>query len=430
MQYSRLIDAILDECIAAFLGGYDVRNVLAARATGGDLVREMLVHAASDPRFNSSVHASKAWRTTARTRLESFAQEVQGIDRQEALERLEAFLADYFIQMVGWSGVLQRDARVSKKKGLQEALAELDGESEEIEAEASGKRPGEAITREEERRAELRFLRSIPPSLRELARRIGRTGQKETGRGRFPVASKSDIAGITVGDDLNCLLPSEIALLAGRETEDVFFHKFVGKRLQVFASASSAREPVFRQDGPVIVCLDRSGSMEGPPSDLARALTMAVVILAKRRRREVVVVKYGNGQEDAYVVKNLRKQRKDLIRFLSYHCDGGNNENSMFRMVFQDFVPQEKDFSAADVLCVSDFGWANVGVDVMDLIRANKAKGMRFYGLDVFGAYEESDWCHGDGRPSQIIDSMWIWDGERNLCYEDEDWKSNLTTRP
>ena len=43
MLYSRLIDALLDECIAANLGGYDVEDILADRATGGEVRAQLLL---------------------------------------------------------------------------------------------------------------------------------------------------------------------------------------------------------------------------------------------------------------------------------------------------------------------------------------------------------------------------------------------------
>ena len=407
MLYSRLIDALLDECIAANLGGYDVEDILAGRATGGDLIREILILAVCDPRFKDAVRVTKAWQEEARGLLETFAQElldVHGLSRNEALLRLETFLSNLIFTAVG---------RMRADSGESRPGPADEGEEEgrpKVDAQAKGKGVDKALSREEERREELRFLKSIPPSLRKLARLIGRaSGEEKSPSGRFLAASKSDIAGITVGDDLSSLLPSEIALLAGRETEDVFFRNFVGKRLQVFASASAGRDSVRRQDGPVVICLDRSGSMEGRPSEIARALTMAVTIIAKRQHRQVIIILYGNDEMDSFVVKSLRKQRDALTRFLSYGCGGGNNEDELFSMVFRELLPRDKDFSGGDVLCVSDFLWPPVSEEVMDLIRINKAKGMKIYGLAV---------SREATGVSSIIDSMWLWDENRHLCFE------------
>lgn len=87
--------------------------------------------------------------------------------------------------------------------------------------------------------ADARFLARTHPSIVRLAEMIGRRGrQKMEGSGRFRCASKSDISGVTVGNDLNSLLPCEVALLATPEAERIFLDRFSRKRLQVFSSAS------------------------------------------------------------------------------------------------------------------------------------------------------------------------------------------------
>ena len=49
---------------------------------------------------------------------------------------------------------------------------------------------------------------------------------------------------------------------------------------------------------------------------------------------------------------------------------------------------------------MSDFLWPPLSEAVTGLILANKAKGMKFYGLDVTGSHPTSP----------VIDAMWIWD--------------------
>lgn len=492
MQYTRLITSLIEECCAASLGGYDVEDVIAGKATGGDLIREILVRTVCDPRFKGTVRVARAWQDDAHDLLEEFAQglmDTRSLSYEDALERMEQFLQSYFFTMVqgvsspnkgaglvgtgsggsgkgdggdGDSGEKDGegggDADESAEKGgvedgsrqyvsarqrkkddaeksrlLNQAVRDFDEGPEE----QRGRRPspdswgrgdGNALSREDEQKAELRFLRSIPSSLRKLASLIGRSGDMDMiPSGHFLSASKSDIAGITVGDNLSSVLPSEIALLGSPATEDIFLRNYAAKRLQVFASASSGgKDPVRHQQGPVAICLDRSGSMEGRPSHLARALTMAVTIIAKREHREVLIVKYGDaGCYELFRVKNLRRQRRDLVRFLTYSCNGGNDEDAMFRALFTTDLPADKAFDSADVLCVSDFGWSPVEDEAMAMISANKAKGMKFYGLDISGEgirnFQVPEFIPKDGAfPPQIIDSMWVWDEKANACYEEE----------
>ena len=263
---------------------------------------------------------------------------------------------------------------------------------------------GAGNSKEENLRRENRFLRSIPKDLLKLAKIIGRSGSVDfKPSGHFPTAAKSDITGITIGDNLSSLLPSETALLSCPATQPTFYHNYVEKRLQIFASASSGNAPVTHQDGPVIICLDTSGSMRGEKVEIACNLTMAITIIAQRRKRDVLVVKYSDWHFLLKVTK-LSRQREDLEKFLSSYQGRGNAENELFRWLFKDILPNEKAFYTADILCITDFGWKPLNDYTIKLIESFKRKGMIFYGLNVLG-FEK--WSFDS--MTTVCDSLWKW---------------------
>ena len=263
---------------------------------------------------------------------------------------------------------------------------------------------GAGNSKEENLRRENRFLRSIPKDLLKLAKNIGRSGSVDfKPSGHFPTAAKSDITGITIGDNLSSLLPSETALLSCPATQPTFYHNYVEKRLQIFASASSGNAPVTHQDGPVIICLDTSGSMRGEKVEIACNLTMAITIIAQRRKRDVLVVKYSDWHFLLKVTK-LSRQREDLEKFLSSYQGRGNAENELFRWLFKDILPNEKAFYTADILCITDFGWTPLNDYTIKLIESFKRKGMIFYGLNVLG-FEK--WSFDS--MTTVCDSLWKW---------------------
>ena len=263
---------------------------------------------------------------------------------------------------------------------------------------------GAGNSKEENLRRENRFLRSIPKDLLKLAKIIGRSGSVDfKPSGHFPTAAKSDITGITIGDNLSSLLPSETALLSCPATQPTFYHNYVEKRLQIFASASSGNAPVTHQDGPVIICLDTSGSMRGEKVEIACNLTMAITIIAQRRKRDVLVVKYSDWHFLLKVTK-LSRQREDLEKFLSSYQGRGNAENELFRWLFKDILPNEKAFDTADILCITDFGWEPLNDYTIKLIESFKRKGMIFYGLNVLG-FEK--WSFDS--MTTVCDSLWKW---------------------
>ena len=294
-----------------------------------------------------------------------------------------------------------------KSIGRPDTGNEEDEEKEEEENETDNEEQfgiGAGNSKEENLRRENRFLRSIPKDLLRLAKIIGRSASVDfKPSGHFPTAAKSDITGITIGDNLSSLLPSETALLSCPATQPTFYHNYVEKRLQIFASASSGNAPVTHQDGPVIICLDTSGSMRGEKVEIACNLTMAITIIAQRRKRDVLVVKYSDWHFLLKVTK-LSRQREDLEKFLSSYQGCGNAENELFRWLFKDILPNEKAFDTADILCITDFGWEPLNDYTIKLIESFKRKGMIFYGLNVLGFEKWSV-----DSMTTVCDSLWKW---------------------
>lgn len=264
------------------------------------------------------------------------------------------------------------------------------------------------------------YLSRIPMSLVELARRIGRMGEIGNYKtGRFLSASKTDISGITIGNDLHAVMPSELAILAEKKTQHIFYSNYSARRLQLFASKSESKSSKKHEDGPVIVCVDTSSSMGGEPLRVARSLALAVAVIAWRKKRDVIMVKYSD-QYDYLNLGHNQDRIDELKSFLSFVNSGGNNENSMFRWLFEHIRPSYPDYANADILCISDFGWTPLTTETESLIDKEKKKGMRFYGLNVLDRYNKNVRSGNENKdipaPMAILDSVWNYrDGE---CYE------------
>ena len=447
MRYSGYIDNLLAD--AAFAKKTNDASWLQDRLSyEEDPIKRMLLNVVCNPVFIQSVKREGTWLRKTKTYLENLALELmenedyfnaEEMNRhaQELVKEqqddsesvvgddavdidLEEFLSD-------WSYAEDEDEEYQSSKGMASGANDKEDDSEEPKEENDAQdsvndfekkfdkdtqdysrplvRPW--YSSEYVREVETDLLSRIPKSLKKLARMIGRTGGFGIEQGRsFSRAAKSDISGITVGDDLNSLLPSEIAMLSEKKTQDIFYRNYAEKRLQVFASASSGEKKVLRRDGPVIICLDTSSSMNGEPAAVARMLTIAVAIYAMRRRRKVMVMKYSTNYscESFTRVKEIDK----LMNFLRWRGVGGNDENRMFSYIFEKRLPKEPEFDAADILCISDFGWIPLDDDVKQLIADAKAGGMKFYGLGVN--------LYSGGYGINICDSKWEWQGHE--CVE------------
>lgn len=225
--------------------------------------------------------------------------------------------------------------------------------------------------------------------LMRLALMVGRGGSEDVCLpGRFLRASKSDIMGITVGKDIASALPSELAMLSCPATESVFLDRLVRNRLQVFASASQVKGRRTKKDGPVFLCMDTSGSMEGKPEQMAKSLALAIAEIAQRRRRPVCLVNYSH-TVSFFMLTDIRIQRGSLMRFMSKSYGGGNNEDLLFRFIFE-ILPKMKAyrrfahaFEGADLLMVSDFIWMKLQPEIRRHLLSARLKGMKYYALGI-----------------------------------------------
>jgi uncharacterized protein with von Willebrand factor type A (vWA) domain len=477
-KYSSLIRKLVDATAEAEAHGQDVADILKHRCfndTG--LVRQTLMNAVCDPRFKLKASVVGYWRDEARNGLEQLAEQLEKMEPKTdegAYYMLDNFLNTWLhLTFDGYKkenplvALLNKPANNEEKMDVDDALNFLEA-LEKVEERQDGKKKisgegdeegGKSGNAEEEsngenmyvakepknRKIEGRgmkttnsvntmkiedsFLSRIPLSLIRLARLIGRMGDNGIkNRGKFLTASKSDIAGITTGNDISAVVPSELSMLAEPKTQDVFYRNFTARRLQLFASASLASPAKKHHDGPVIICVDTSSSMGGEPIRTARALAIAVAIIAWRRDRDVIMVKYS----DTYDYMDLghdHSKLTDVSKFLTHVSQAGNNENAMFRWLFKDIKPNLDAYETADILCVSDFGWTTLTAETKSIIEEQKKKGMTFYGLNVQSgnpliskvnrAYRmlssnEFDFGgHDISNPMSVCDSMWTYaDGE------------------
>ncbi|MDE6383493.1 MAG: hypothetical protein K2K79_03970 [Paramuribaculum sp.] len=249
-----------------------------------------------------------------------------------------------------------------------------------------GNSPG---MRTDSHRADADYLLQLDPVIVDLAKKIGRSGgTAHEISGKFQSASRSDISGVTTGNDLNSLLPSELVMLGANTTENLFYQRYVQKRLQLFSSASRSCKPANDKSGPIYICVDTSGSMEGQPEVTAKTLALSVAIVAQRDKRPICMINYSHNLS-FFILKDLQWQRKKFLSFLSHSYSGGNDENKLFYFIFKKLrsMPQYQSFAdsfkGADLLIISDFIWSHISKESTSLIENARNEGMKLYGLGI-----------------------------------------------
>ena len=209
-------------------------------------------------------------------------------------------------------------------------------------------------------------------------------------------SSNSDITGITQGDNLNCLLPIEYCYLADDVLRPVFMERFAEKRLQVFdykseqtASNKDSREKVSGQ-GPFIVCVDTSGSMQGERERLAKSAILAIALLTEKTHRKCYVINFSD-EAVSLLVEDLGRDMVKLAEFLRQSFHGGTDIAPALNEALH--VITGNDFQDSDVVLISDFEIPPMGYHLSEKVRRMKARKTTFYGL-VFGNQAEAEYLN------------------------------------
>lgn len=236
------------------------------------------------------------------------------------------------------------------------------------------------------------------PQLPEILRMIGREHEtdnveKDNSVTRdIPILLKhahtrQEIDGVTIGDELSGLLPLEYALM----NEPVFYKKFVNKELQQFSGKPPVKmvrktELLKRatprlEKGPIILAIDTSGSMDGKPIQIAKALLDQSVLLARKQKRKCFLITFSVRAKCLDISRP--SQYGKVEEFFAERFTGGTDGEEMFSAALQ--ALEKDDYAMADVLIISDFYINELRSDTQEKIKGEQSKGTRFYGLSIGG---------------------------------------------
>mmetsp|Transcript_9189 Transcript_9189/g.23306 ORF Transcript_9189/g.23306 Transcript_9189/m.23306 type:complete len:840 (+) Transcript_9189:170-2689(+) len=190
-------------------------------------------------------------------------------------------------------------------------------------------------------------------------------------------APPSDASGLRVSDDVGRMLPSEFSLLAaGPRARKLFFSRIAEKRLMSYAlrgfSATPATPPrpeerrrqstpLQEGHGPLLICLDTSGSMNGEPEALAKAVVLAAARVAAKEGRGCRVISFGGAGEAEDSGEFLGDGESGLFRllyFLASSFNGGTDVTPALSRCL-DLIEEASDVAAAGA--ASAGLWGSIG---------------------------------------------------------------------
>ncbi len=206
-----------------------------------------------------------------------------------------------------------------------------------------------------------------------------------------------DTRGVERSGDIARMLPSEAILFIRPALRLLWHAKRAERALATYrvrgveqgrfmaddagTEARDANRPKRKQErGPIIVCLDTSGSMQGSPETIAKAVTLEAVRIASLEKRDCFLYAFsGPTQVAEFDLTTKRGSVQALLEFLGCSFHGGTDvAEPMSRALKR--VEAAK-WSRADVIVVSDGEFPVPGTTTTAVASARKSLHLRVHGL-------------------------------------------------
>ena len=201
-----------------------------------------------------------------------------------------------------------------------------------------------------------------------------------------------EIRGLSESNDLEHVYPLELSYFFNEKLKLIFLRKFIERKLIVFDYVSDeivpveklsyemVQSPIPNEKGPFIICVDSSGSMQGIPETIAKAITLAIIKIAVKENRDCFLFNFSNFFH-GFDLTNISYSLPNLLRFLQFRFNGNTDiEPVVIKMC--SMLDYDEYFNA-DILIISDFGSADFSKTTVEMINSLKQRRNRFFGLCI-----------------------------------------------
>ena len=217
--------------------------------------------------------------------------------------------------------------------------------------------------------------------LQELAKLLGRQSYEQTKyekqlRDKIKIKTnheikqeyRGEIKGLCLSNDISTVIPSELTMYKNLATRKYFMLKFAQKKLLsysyerdfTFTDSRILQEEIEIEKnnegikGPIIICVDTSGSMHGSPERIAKTISFAIAKIAISENRKCYLISFSTGISTLDLSSfNKSNALEKLVDFLRMIFNGGTDISPA--LIHAVDLLQKENWKNSDVLMISDF---------------------------------------------------------------------------
>ena len=268
----------------------------------------------------------------------------------------------------------QASARMSGAVHAEIAQQLADRTDERASAAAWGIDPGELQTMDFQARKDLagRLSGSRMARFRELIGRFRMTARSE--QARKAEFGRDELYSIALGRDLAEVLPSELVLLAHPRLREQFIRRFAEGQLLSRKWRGRQRAG----DGPIIVLLDTSGSMEGDAEGWAKAFALSLMEVARHDSRAFTTILFSSRTQ----VHRVDGTGLDAMVEVGETFLGGGTSYDRPLADAIAIATADAAFAKSDIVMVTD-GECDMADATWERLAAAREGGLRVFGIAV-----------------------------------------------
>ena len=225
-------------------------------------------------------------------------------------------------------------------------------------------------------------------------------------------AYKGEINGLRFSNDISSVLPSELSLMNNPAANKLFQLKFAQKQLLSYnyqrmeeeqeESKEKEETTVEKKEpkGPIIICVDTSGSMHGTPENIAKTITFALSKIAIEEERKCFLISFSTSIETLDLTDFSANPIGKLVQFLRMSFHGGTDATPALKHAVK--MLSENEWKNADVLMISDFVMQSLDNDIKTQIESSQKDNTNFHSL-VIGS-------SGNNAAINCFNHNWVYD--------------------
>jgi uncharacterized protein with von Willebrand factor type A (vWA) domain len=182
--------------------------------------------------------------------------------------------------------------------------------------------------------------------MKEIADWAGRFKQVACKKQKTNYSEAMERRGVTIGNDIERLLPIELGLYTHPTTRNDFLRRFIEGQTMMYEQ--KGREVLGK--GPIILCLDQSGSMRSLDTQ-AKGFTLALMSIARRQRRDFCLILFST-KTQVFTYEKGKIKSSDIVNLAQSFLSGGTNFTLPLSKSIS--IINESRFKRADVVFVTD----------------------------------------------------------------------------